>query len=1509
MANGPFQSSAPPGVYTRTTAAQTQSGPPAGIQIPLLIGVGQETLLAIDQEIVRGSSSTVDQSINRENVSLRAVLDNTNIENPILGEADGATSLFRVLNTPIVVGDGQGVVSNRPQDVQATVDGVSVVVARVDGRRGVVQLQVAPPAGSRVEISYFFNRTDTQVTNDLSGQVSTKPATLRAPQPGAYVVVLGQTDVLALRVNGSDSSITLPSGTLSATDVALAINAAQVEGLTASADLDNQGQSRLQIEADGSLEILTGSANVLFGFLSGQVTSRNTTFVAYEGPIVDGSNGGLTSTNPSDITVRVNGVEVSAVSLDGANSTFVLAEAPLVNSTVEVTYFYNSFQNTFDYLPNQGIDTIASLGNAPGRTDFVQGLDYILQDDRILWGSGISLTTGRVTAGSEVFDDTQITTSLRDNRMYLESVNRVQDLSVAPPRPSETVFALGNPPTKGDGRDTLTSNPLLVDVYHGPNLPAALSAGKRRVAEVDPATRRVTLEDPMPAGDHIWASYYYNRLQDDVLTLTREASGRFRMSSQLRGEDLYNVRFVSTDSVDTVQFPGGVQSNPDAFYIGSDGVNEQVTVTFTSVGANVASFTTALPGTYDIFEGASDQLYLIMNDGGRGVTNDAVTVDLAQASFATLFGDAQEPASNYVVTTGTNDVFAFNLDGVNYSHTMPAATYTIDTLVAELNRSVATTAFVTGTLQETFDFSVGRDYDVTINGTNVAGTVTGTATDSASVVAAALIASIQTVSGTLTGGDLAVAGNDFNVVANSDGTVTLSATDTLIVSDAGGGTDVEDLLGWAVGTTTNVRVFRSWQGVDKEYVVMRSRTLVTGPSDVSRIQILSGSSNSLVGYSPFAESLGSESAVNKGATLISTDISATSVTNLEATEPDFVISIDGVEYTVIGSAFDGIASVADIVTVIDAVIGSVANVTQEGSKIRFTSLQDDNTSSIEIGGGSANSSLGLTTGALAGQRRVTASDVVSVLNAQSTAWADESDSDLATLTTSTEALNVLYARELEVVGAGSYVQFNTFNTGIDVSLTFDDGAQNALNDTGLGIEDGDTASGTAGQDGFNVASSSPNGSTGQGLVGQTYTDAITGLRFTVLDAEDGSYTIGQGFVLQTESQMLTGSTTVNKAIPGVDLIVTALTGVSAGDTALIETFDKSGAEPGVGDFYYITYNYLKEAFTPQFFTRFREVEANYGTLSPENPLSLAAYLALLNGASVVGALQVPKPLNGVQATATSFNDALEVLSRPLTGGTRPDIIVPLSTDPAVAAAVTKFCEIQSTPRFRNECRGMFGVASGTLPADAQALARGLNSSRALVVYPDSAILTLQDELGNETSFIVDGTYMASALAGVIVSPSNDVATPLTRRRLVGFNQVNRSLDEVTKNGLAVAGVTVLEDSSPFLRVRQGLTTNVSNRLTSTPSIVAIQDFVQQQARATLDRFIGLKFSQGRAQDVELALTGLLNTLVENQIITAHGGASATPDPNDPTLLNVEALYSPIFPLLFISIRFTISSSI
>jgi hypothetical protein len=294
---------------------------------------------------------------------------------------------------------------------------------------------------------------------------------------------------------------------------------------------------------------------------------------------------------------------------------------------------------------------------------------------------------------------------------------------------------------------------------------------------------------------------------------------------------------------------------------------------------------------------------------------------------------------------------------------------------------------------------------------------------------------------------------------------------------------------------------------------------------------------------------------------------------------------------------------------------------------------------------------------------------------------------------------------------------------------------------------------------------------------------------------------------------------------------------------------------------------------------------------------------------LVGVKQVQKVPNTNQASAASFITAIGDLATPLPGNIKPDLLIPLSTDTAVYSYLTQHCEIQSNIRNQSERMGFIGFASNTTPTSAQTVARALFSQRIVAFYPDSAVITFSNELGETFESLVDGTFFAAAMGGAVCSPAVDVATPYTHRQLQGFTRIPRIMDPVEANQTAVAGITVLEDLDPIIRVRQGLTTNLTSVLTRLPTVTQIADFVSINSRSVLDAFVGTKFLSSRTTEVEVSMTGLFNSLIQQEIVAAFTGISATVDTEDPTILRAEAYYQPIFPLLYLVLTFNLRARI
>lgn len=683
MTIGPFTTYSPPGIYVQTIAEPVLNQLLGGLRVPVLIGVGQNSLTQTNFELIRGSSSVADTPVYNEDTTGQYVLGGS-ATNPTLGNANGSANSFRVRNYPIVDGTGIGKVTYATTTVSVTVNGQQAVVSAVNGATGIVTLLIAPQSTDVVIVNYYFHRGDTRITDNVSGQVTTTPGVMVAPSAQPYNVIQGTNDTLVLTVDSTNIvSIKLtPGATRAAVDVANDINAAAATDLTASVHIDAQGLSHVQLVSQGNITIGSGNANGTLGFVQGQTTGRNLNFVVFNGPIVDGSGGGITTTDPSKVTVVVNGQQVLAAAVNGQSRTVTLPFAPYPGSIVTIAYWFNTWQDTFDYLPNSDVQSVNNVGIGPGRNDYLNGPDFIVINNGdqsiIQWGTAFNVVAG-IQTGTAAFDDTIITGMLVDNRIFGVPLARYTNPSTA--SVSTTQFVLPLVATTGNGRDTPlgeslfqtvtngridlpTNRPDLVLCYVGKTWRDAKVLPPVQVLSVDSSQNLVTLANPVPADYQVFATFWYNTITEDVFTFTvttpgPSGIGQYTISSQATGGSVYGVSFGTVSGLSQqVQWPSGVQNVPDAFLTGAGTpVAETVTVTFNSAidPATNASFTNGNQQPYDIYTYSQ-------NFGGIVIDNNSpITVNLGTAYPALLVGQAVSTPLSFLST----DYLVLKIDGIS----------------------------------------------------------------------------------------------------------------------------------------------------------------------------------------------------------------------------------------------------------------------------------------------------------------------------------------------------------------------------------------------------------------------------------------------------------------------------------------------------------------------------------------------------------------------------------------------------------------------------------------------------------------------------------------------------------------------------------------------------------------------------------------------------------------------------------------------------------------------------
>ena len=1779
---------APPGPYTQTFFENPTQALLTGLKLPIYIGTGSEILTQENLEVIRGSSSSVDQRIVEEDLDGRSVVSVLASGAVVLGDFNGVRKQVQVRHYPIVNGDGTGTTARRTSDVSVTLNGVPIVVLSMDGAKGLLELSTAPNLGDTVRVTYFFNRTDTLITDNLTEQVTEGTAQLYGGVGESYTIETGVNDELIVVIDRDSNvvTITVPSsgvGTWTASQLASFINSGAVgTSLVASTFENNFGNIAILLTADEDLTIGSGTVNSTIGFSNGQTTARNRVFYTFNGPIVDGSNGGITTTDPTDVTVLVDGTQVIPTAVDGSSRAITLPWAPKADSIVLITYYFNTWQDTFDYLAHRNITDIIRCGVTPDRTDYTDGVDFILENDLIVWGTAATVATGEHTDGTNFFNTSQITPTLIDNKAFLELCAPVVNQSVSPAQETRTQFTLPLQPTTGNGRnsplgtdlyntvsngrvDLPTNRPDLVTAYWGFGIQDAINRGPVEVLQVESSSNTIRLALPVPVGAQVYCTFYYNTINDAEFTLAVEVPGAggvgsYTVSNQ-QGTPLLTAQFGAKSAGLAgvqIQFPSGSETKPDARYEGpfsqtqfQGAVEEDVTVTFSSKDSTLAKFTVPGAGPYFPIAGASDNLDVEID--GAAVTGGFIDLNeingVPDLGFhASLIGeeivyDADSGYTTYDIDATNNEV-NLTVDGVLIEVSLadtPGAT--LSDFVTGINASAATTApqYVSAAKFTSAVTIVAGEYDTfsfdyTGDAPTLPGVITATVApaiySSATALAVAVDAAIvSAIAGAGAGFAVAVTANAngqlvfaltkdgadtsgyLSFIDPADVQATATATINVLVlvpgdiitiggvpltanagvlrtpgaddfdpttpgtailladeivsaindgansftgiataDNAGGTSAVITLTAVAVGALGNAvtltttlttpaditlsgalfaggsdspaNAFAVLAGIDTaaskdlgqlklvdgpiarrytvpgdntgalthDRLILRNR-LVPGNTTVSFFHALgqagievegslgTGAIGMPVGLIGSAGRSGTVEPASVLMTIGFSDGQASGFLNEKDGQPVVTFYADGgtqpqnnvfkftmdnvpmtVEFTdglgvaipVAGSADVPIGPALSLNTIINQIATVMATsgfgasaaaviaaglIWQEGAGIRIVSSLSSTVSSVVIGSGSANNPFNISNGVTGTRTTVEPDRLASALMAHAGATISVVLNDtwngtgptagyfaaeaLATVETNNLGADFLFVQSAPATSPG---------LGTASSVVWREAAADSvtLPGVGLGIEAGDSAVGEAGTSGIYVTSSDPidgsgtannsllNAGTGQdGVVGQTYRDLVTGLTFAVLPREGGTnYPDGSSFSLLVRRIVTTDSNLPISTIPGVELLVTNTNGIGAGDTAVVTTFDKNGAEPGIGDLYYVTYQYLKQDFSTQLYTKFSSIEAAYGALSPDNPVSLGAFLALTNGAVLIGIKQVQKDTDlngdGIPDTASTqaFVAAVDDLEGPLPGNLLPNILVPLKGDDVdFFAYVARHCDIQSLIRNRAERTAIAGVTAGVEPKTAGDIAQAVGRARFRLVYPDIVFMPLPRADGTDEEVLVDGTFLASGLAGAIVSPNVDVATPWTGRRLFGYNQLARVLDAVEQNQVAVRGVTVLEDRPPVLRVRQGLTTDLTSILTKTPTVVQIVDETQQQTRAALERFIGIKFLPGVLSQIEGQLSTTLRHLVAAQILSAYTGVRANSAPDDPTVAEVEAFIAPVFPLLYIVVTFNLRSQI
>lgn len=352
--------------------------------------------------------------------------------------------------------------------------------------------------------------------------------------------------------------------------------------------------------------------------------------------------------------------------------------------------------------------------------------------------------------------------------------------------------------------------------------------------------------------------------------------------------------------------------------------------------------------------------------------------------------------------------------------------------------------------------------------------------------------------------------------------------------------------------------------------------------------------------------------------------------------------------------------------------------------------------------------------------------------------------------------------------------------------------------------------------------------------------------------------------------------------------------------------------------YYVSYDYDRDPgdyYLEKTFFQNQEVIKEFGPANEVNSLSLAATLAFQNGASMVRLIQMDdtndwtRAYDRLERFETNYICPLTTMSTVSDGdgSSSPTQQQYLNTVQILLEGLQHSQKMSSI--LQKKERTIWGSNLRGRDVDGMIFdAQNLNSDRTVYVGPTSALKEFTDSATlDKFDLELDGCFIAAACLGLRLGQP-DVAVSLTRKNITGFKRLASGfLSEVEKDLLGGNGVFLLNDTGALQKVRHAVTTNPSNALKQEQSVRDIADYISKTTRDGLDTlFIGRKLLTNAVTDIKQATKEILEGAKSSNIITAISDLSVNRDELEPRTVNVRFKISPVFPINWILIEFSLT---
>ncbi len=294
----------------------------------------------------------------------------------------------------------------------------------------------------------------------------------------------------------------------------------------------------------------------------------------------------------------------------------------------------------------------------------------------------------------------------------------------------------------------------------------------------------------------------------------------------------------------------------------------------------------------------------------------------------------------------------------------------------------------------------------------------------------------------------------------------------------------------------------------------------------------------------------------------------------------------------------------------------------------------------------------------------------------------------------------------------------------------------------------------------------------------------------------------------------------------------------------------TGVRPAVGAIYYTRYNAVRPADAydkATLFYSYNDAFAELGPVTRDNDLLIAIELCFLNGAAVVGAIQVRDiDDDGIYM----FEDWTRALDSVKDSSQVTDLVL-LNTNVDVLGYAVGVIEDESSLYRNHWMGGWFGCVAGASIGDPD--------TADTIVYTASRVLQVAANSGARGRFVLaappsieyqitetdmrlvveltlDSTFLAAALVGMQAGLSV-ISDSLLRRQVIGLIPSSVTLSETEAAYMASQGVcTVVNTGGKLLCFDPVTTDKGGDELYSEPNIRPQKDYLANKIRTRLDSY-------------------------------------------------------------------------